>query len=876
MITVVTVRMISIVSKPRREIFLIDGNSLAYRAYYALPENMTTSKGDPTNAVFGFATMLTKLLTGQGHKPTIVVWDAGMSGRELEYEPYKADRKPRPDLLVEQWPHFEELVDALGYRNVAVDGFEADDVIASIADDAKKLGIAVSILTGDRDAYQLVEDSDPPVTVISTTKGVSDTKTYDESAIVERYGIKPEQMTDLMGLRGDTSDNIPGVPGIGEKTATSLIQEYGSFDGVFANINKISGIKRKENLREFEEQARLSKELVTLKREIDHGLDIESELDQEIDAAKVRQSFMEFELREPLRRLEAMFGDRQVSDVTTGSDEEAADEGTLSDLSKLIPRNGAALALESRDDEIAWAVYGGEKSELQGTVKETAGIIKTWGAKPLIMHDYKASLRSVGDVVGKTVRHPEKLAHDTMLAAYLLNPTRRKYPLLEIAETEAINTTEIAESDICREAKAAWMLAPKQRDQLKERGLEKLFDEVELPLAKVLVDLESVGVKLDTYRLGEISARVNDQVEELSHSILELAGEEFTIGSPQQLSKILFEKLGLSRKRRGKTGYSTDARVLRSIRHEHEIVGKIEKWRELSKLKSTYLDALPAWISPETGRLHTTFNQSATATGRLSSADPNLQNIPIRTPLGSQIRGCFVAPEGTVLLAADYSQVELRILAEVAEEDELKKIFARGEDVHTMTAAEVFEISPEEVGTAERSRAKAVNFGIVYGLSAHGLSEQLEIDYDEAQQFIDRYLGRFPAVKAFIASTVERAKKDGYVTTLMGRVRDIPELRSRQGHTRQLGERLAVNTVIQGTAADIIKVAMIDCHREFHDGKSETKLVLQIHDELLFEAPESEAEKTGKLICKLMESAYEIDPPLKADLGIGSNWLEAK
>ncbi len=868
--------MIQAVSLPRREIELIDGNSLAYRAYYALPENMTTSKGEPTNAVFGFATMLTKLLTRQGHKATIVVWDAGMSGRELQYEPYKADRKPRPDLLVEQWPHLEELVDALGYRNVAVDGFEADDVIASISEDAKKLGIAVAILTGDRDAYQLVEDSDPPVTVVTTTKGVSDTKTYDESAIVDRYGIKPEQITDMMGLRGDTSDNIPGVPGIGEKTATSLIQEYGSFDGVFENIDKISGKKRQQNLREFEEQARLSKDLVTLKRDIDHGLNLESELDQEIDTAKVRQTFMEFELREPLRRFEERFGESQASDETVESSEEISEEGTLSDLSKLIGEGGAALAVESRDQEIAWAVYGDGTCELQGSAKGAEDVFEAFGAKPLIMHDYKASVRAVAATEGESGSQAEKLAHDTMLAAYLLNPTRRKYPLLEIAEIEAVNMAESAESDICSEAKTVWKLASKQREQLEKRGLEKLFDEVELPLAKVLVDIERVGIKLDVYRLGEISDQVNDQVEELSHTIVELAGEEFTIGSPQQLAKILFEKLGLSRKRRGKTGYSTDARVLRSIRHEHEIVGKIEKWRELSKLKNTYLDALPEWISPETGRLHTTFNQAATATGRLSSTDPNLQNIPVRTPLGSQIRGCFVAPEGSVLLAADYSQVELRILAAIAGEDELKKIFARGEDVHTMTAAEVFEIPQEEVGTAERARAKAVNFGIVYGLSAHGLSEQLEIGYEEAQQFIDRYLGRFPAVEAFIKSTVERAEKDGYVTTLMGRVRDIPELRSRQGHTRQLGQRLAVNTVIQGTAADIIKIAMIGCQRELKKGKYKAKLVLQIHDELLFEAPEDESDEVGRLMCGIMESAYELDSPLKTDLGVGKTWLQAK
>jgi DNA polymerase-1 len=392
----------------------------------------------------------------------------------------------------------------------------------------------------------------------------------------------------------------------------------------------------------------------------------------------------------------------------------------------------------------------------------------------------------------------------------------------------------------------------------------------------VLCWLERAGVKLDTEKLGEIAANVEREIEQLEQDICELAGEEFTIGSPQQLSRILFEKLGLSKKRRGKTGFSTDARVLRAIRAEHPIVEKIESWRELSKLKSTYFDALPGLISPETNRLHTTFNQTATTTGRLSSTNPNLQNIPIRTELGRKIRSCFVAEPGARLISADYSQVELRILAHVADEQVLKDIFERGEDVHAATAAEVLKLPASKIGPGERSKAKAVNFGIVYGLSAHGLSEQLDIPHEEAGEYIENYLGRFPAVQKFIESTIAKATADGYVETLFGRRRQIPELRSRQYQTRSLGERLAVNTIIQGTAADIIKVAMIACHRTLRDAGLDTRLVLTIHDELLFEGPQAEVQEASEIVRHEMESAHELDPPLKVELGVGDNWLDAK
>jgi DNA polymerase-1 len=527
---------------------------------------------------------------------------------------------------------------------------------------------------------------------------------------------------------------------------------------------------------------------------------------------------------------------------------------------------------------VRWAAASGAEV-LLGRSQTLAELLDAWGELPLIAHDWKQTSRAIAT---EACVAPSVLHHDTSVAAYLLNAARRNYGLDDLLEEAAIDPSvegtgeNVPAHELAREAVAVHALAGAQRSQIEELGLTRLLEQVELPLVEVLCRLERAGVRLDTDKLGEIAANVEREIEQLERGIWELAEEEFTIGSPQQLSRILFEKLGLSKKRRGKTGFSTDARVLRAIRDEHPIVAKVESWRELSKLKSTYFDALPGLISPETNRLHTTFNQTATTTGRLSSTNPNLQNIPIRTELGRKIRSCFVAAPGDRLISADYSQVELRILADVADEQVLKDIFERGEDVHAATAAEVLKLPAEKIGPGERSKAKAVNFGIVYGLSAHGLSEQLDIAHDEAAEYIENYLGRFPAVQKFIEGTIAKATADGYVETLFGRRRQIPELRSRQYQTRSLGERLAVNTIIQGTAADIIKVAMIACHRTLRDAGLETRLVLTIHDELLFEGPESEVDEASEIVRHEMESAYDLDPPLKVDLGVGDNWLDAK
>jgi DNA polymerase-1 len=869
------------------QLFLIDGNSLAYRAFFALPESIGTSDGRPTNAIYGLASMLVKIIDEHHPQGVVVAWDAGWSGREKTYDLYKAQRKPRPDLLREQWPHLMPLVEAFGYTNVKVEGFEADDVIASLVKQAREQGIEVMVVTGDRDAYQLVDEG---VRVMSTSRGITETKIYDRAAVEERYGLPPESITDLMGLRGDTSDNIPGVPGIGEKTATQLLQQFGSLEAVLESVDQISGKKRKENLTEHADDARLSKELATLQYDIETGVDLEAAMASEPDRGALRDFMREFELRAVLERLEealpegAAVPGRKVETEL----EVTAEEGKPSDLGE----GPFALAI----DGDRWAAAEADRVIAGHSTRDELAV--ALGAKPFAAHDAKSLGGGRHGLLAAAAREGTEpnLEHDTMVAAYLLEPQRRTYDLVELAADAGIGLAEGAAADKAEEddgqlalgeeleagldpaeeARLVAALAAVQGPRIEELGLEQLLREVELPLVAVLAAMERVGIKLDAERLAEVGAGFGERIATLEKEIFELAEEEFTIGSPQQVGRILFEKLGLTKKRRGKTGFSTDARVLAQIRDEHPIVEKIESWRELTKLKNTYLDSLPELIDPGTGRVHTTFNQASTTTGRLSSTNPNLQNIPIRTEIGRPVRACFVAEEGWQLLSADYSQVELRVLAHVADEEVLKEVFRKGEDVHAATAAEVFEIERDEVDVGQRSKAKMVNFGIVYGLTGFGLADRLNIPRKEGEEFVSRYLERFPAVRAFREQVIERAQEEGFVTTLMGRRRAIPELRSGNPNTRRLGERLAVNTVIQGTAADIIKVAMVSCQRALREIGGETRLVLQIHDELLFEGPPGEMEAAAELVRREMCAAYPLDPPLEVDIGVGQDWLDAK
>jgi DNA polymerase I len=732
----------------------------------------------------------------------------------------------------------------------------------------------VMVVTGDRDAFQII-DPESRVKVMATGRGITDTKIYDHQAVIDRYGIGPELIPDFYGLKGDTSDNIPGVPGIGDKTASELLQRFGTLEEVLDHIDDISGAKRKENLTAHADNARLSKLLATIKTDVPVEVDPVAEAAHEPDRSKLRQVFREFELRAPLARLEEAFGEGDaaapapVAEVTLKARVRA---GSPADVAGFEPGKEVTVAVRAPEipegqlvpTDTTWqfGVAAGE-NVLVGPCDGPEALVAALGDRKVVAHDAK-ELRVV----------PAGLTHDTVLAAYLLEPARRGFPFREICEERGLasDLAEPAGADaVVLQALAAW-----QREQLADRGLEWLMNEVELPLVSVLRDMELAGVRLNRDRLAEVDARVREEIHGLEREIWDLAGEEFVIGSPQQLGAVLFDKLELSKKRRGKTGFSTDARVLQAIRDEHPIVPKIERWRELNQILKTYLDVLPQMTDSES-RIHTTFVQAAATTGRLASTNPNMQNVPIRTELGREIRGCFEAAPGNVLTSADYSQVELRVLANIADEPVLKEIFVRGEDVHTATGSVVFGKEASELTPMDRSKSKMVNYGIVYGLSDYGMADRLNIAREEAKGFIDAYLARFSRVAEFIQTTIESAREQGYVTTLFGRRRQIPELRARNWQVRSLGERLAVNTVIQGTAADVMKLAMIGCHRALADGGLTTRMILTIHDELLFEGPPDEADAVRDLVEHEMLAPWENrTPPLAVDVGVGQTWLEAK
>jgi DNA polymerase-1 len=832
------------------ELFLVDGNNLAYRAFFALPEELATTEGFPTNALLGFTNMLFKLLSDYRPKGVAVAWDTRAVHRHELSEDYKSDRRPMPDLLGEQFPYFRPIVEAFGYRNLEFEGWEADDVIATLATRADEAGIRTCVVSTDRDAFQLVTDN---VVLMMTPRGVADVNVYTPDRVEARYGIRPDQVPDFIGLKGDTSDNIPGVPGIGDKTAGQLIAQYGSLEEVLEHVDELSPARRK-NLTEHAEQARQSKELATMRRDLQLDCDPAELVLLPPDRSELREMFRRFEFRNLLGRVDILDEAVPAQAMRMPGTEVAWHEGEFPEV-----KGRAALAI--RDGRFALAQ------------EDDGVIIGSWepanerrlDRADLIAHDFKA--------LPRLTMEP---AEDTMLLAYLIEPGRAAYELDDLAAEYGVEPIPTPATDeetaaLVRHAETPRRLAPTMLERVRERGAEDLYRNIELPLTAVLAAMEDAGVKIDTYRMGEITARLADQLEELEAKAYELAGEEFMLGSTQQVARILFEKLQLTPGRKGKTGYSTDTRVLRTIRHEHEIVGVIEEWREYSKLLNTYLGPLPSLIAETDGRLHTTFNQTVASTGRLSTSNPNLQAIPIRTELGKEIRSAFVAESGSRLLSADYSQIELRILAHVSGEPKLREAFARGDDIHTATAVEVLGKEPVELTSGDRSIAKMINFGIVYGISAFGLSENLEIPREQAQAYIDAYLARFPRVQDFIQRTIEQSKRDGYATSLLGRRRPTPEIRASNRQTRSLGERLAVNFVMQGSNADIIKI-----HRRLRDEGRGARLVLQVHDELLLEVPEAEIGPVRELVREEMCGAYPLDPPLAVDVGVGDDWSEAK
>jgi DNA polymerase-1 len=831
------------------ELFIVDGNNLAYRAYFALPEELATTGGQPTNALLGFTNMLFKLLADYRPKGVAVAWDSRPVHRTAAAEAgdvvYKEGRKPMPDLLREQFPHFRPIVEAFGYRNLEFEGWEADDVIATLATRADAEGIKTCVVSTDRDAFQLCSGN---ICLMMTPRGVADVNVYTPERVEARYGVTPEQVPDFIGLKGDTSDNIPGVPGIGDKTAGQLIAQYGSVESVIEHAAELSPA-RARNITEHADAARLSKELATMRRDLDIDCDPAQLVLDPPDRAQLKEIFRRFEFRNLLNRIDEL-------DVAVPS----------------APMKVTGVDVPWREGELDFRGVVGYATD-GDRAAVAAGEEVVIGPRP-------------AKVEGNLVVHDAKKlrvdAHeDTLLAAYLIDPGRAVYELDDLAAEYGVELVPTPAADeettaLVRRAETPRRLIGTLLERLEERGATDLYRSIELPLTAVLAGMEAAGVKIDTYGMGEITARLADRVEELESKAYELAGEEFMIGSTQQVGRVLFEQLGLATGRKGKTGYSTDAKVLRSIRDDHAIVPVIEEWREYSKLLNTYLVPLPELLSDEDGRLHTTFNQTVAATGRLSTSDPNLQSIPIRTELGREIRSTFIAEEGHRILSADYSQIELRILAHVSGEPKLREAFARGEDIHTATAAEVLGIEPAKLTSGQRSIAKMINFGIVYGISAFGLSENLEIPRDEAQRYIDAYLARFPHVQDFIARTIEQAAADGYVTSLLGRRRPVPEIRASNRQTRGFGERIAVNFVMQGSNADIIKVAMIRIARRLREEGRGARLVLQVHDELLLEVPEPEVSKVRELVREEMCGAYDLDPALAVDVGVGDNWADAK
>jgi DNA polymerase-1 len=840
-------------------LFLVDGNNLAYRAFFALPEELQTTDGQPTNALLGFTNMLFKLLSDYRPRGVAVAWDTRPTHRAAVAEAaevvYKEGRKPMPDLLREQFPHFRPIVEAFGYRNLEFEGWEADDVIATLATRADEQGIKTCVVSTDRDAFQLCSEN---VTLMMTPRGVADVNVYTSERVELRYGVRPDQVPDFIGLKGDTSDNIPGIPGIGDKTAGQLIAQYGSLEEVIAHAGELSPARGKA-VREHADQARASKVLATMRRDLPLDADPADLVSAPPDRSQMKEIFRRFEFRALLGRVDTL--------------DEALPAAERRPASESVRWEDVPLdAVEGRVG-VAWDGERVAVASAEGLVRvssaDAAELSRALVSADVVAHD------------AKRLRLGRPPADDTMLAAYLVDPGRSGYELDDLGAEHGIELApdppaEDTTAALVRQAETARRLAPLLREKVRERGSEPLYDDVELPLTVVLGAMEDAGVRIDTYRMGEITARLSDRVEELEANAEELAGEQVVLGSPQQVGRILFEVLGLTPGRKGKSGYSTDTKVLRSIRHEHPIVAVIEEWRELSKLLNTYLVPLPASIDPRDGRLHTTFNQAVAATGRLSTSNPNLQSIPVRTDLGREIRSAFVAEDGTRLLSADYSQVELRILAHVSGEPVLREAFARGEDIHSVTAAEVLGKDPAELTRRERDIAKMVNFGIVYGISAFGLSENLEIPREEAQAYIDTYLARLPRVQELIERTVAQATADGFVSTLLGRRRPIPELRASNWQTRSLGERLAVNSVMQGTAADVIKVAMVRIHDRLRGEGRGSRLVLQVHDELLLEVPETEVSDVRDLVREEMVGAYPLDPPLAVDVGAGDNWADAK
>jgi len=840
-------------------LYLLDGPGYLYRAYHALPL-LTTSRGEPCHAVYGMSTMLWKLLREEEPEYFGVAWDPpGPTFREKRFAEYKALRPAMPDDLRPQIAQVKALFEALRLPLLEEPGFEADDVLATLVERARAAGLAVVLVTSDKDMLQLVG---PGVRVLSTLGRTNERTLYDEGAVTGKWGVPPERIPDLLALMGDSIDNIPGVPGVGEKTAVKLIGQFGSVEGLYQNLHLVPG-KLRETLAGRRQQVLFSRELATVSTHVPIATPLDALRRQEPDWPRLRALWSELEFHTLLRQVPA--GGPAVAGAEAPP--AVADAGALAAYLDRVPA-GEPLAVD-------WVGEAGPPDPAltaldlfhpgAGAARVALGAAPPdLGGRRLLGHDVKPLVTWWS---ARGAASPPAM-EDTALAAYLLNPVRTNYRLEEVA-AELLREGPEAGAPRAATVWRLWAAAP---GALEEAGLWALYEELERPLVPVLAAMERAGIRVDPARLTEFSRELEAQLDRLTQEIHALAGGPFNIGSPKQLAQILFVELKLPPVRRTKTGYSTDADVLEQLALSHPLPARIVEHRTLAKLKSTYADALPALIRPATGRIHTTFNQLVAATGRLSSASPNLQNIPVRTELGRRIRAAFVPEPGWRFLAADYSQIELRILAHVSGEESLVEAFRRGEDIHRRTAAEVFGVAPKAVTPEQRDLAKTTNFSVIYGVTAFGLSRGLAITPKEAQEFLSRFFTRHGKVKAYLERVVAEGRQQGYVATLLGRRRQMPELRSGNPNLRAFGERVATNAPIQGTAADLIKIAMLRMAAALAERGLRSRMLLQVHDELLFEGPPEEMPALERLAVEVMESAMSLSVPLRVDVKTGADW----
>lgn len=879
-------------------LYLIDGNSYIFRAFYAI-KRLSTSSGFPTNAIYGFTNMILKILREKSPDYFAIVFDsAEPTERHRVYEEYKAQRPSLPDDLKVQIPVIKEFINAFNIRTIEIPGYEADDILGTIARKAERDGIDVYIVTGDKDMCQVV---DSRIKLYDTMRD----RITDEKEVMDRYGIPPERFPEVMALMGDAIDNIPGVPGIGEKTAVKLLKEFGSLDNLLKNHSRIDRPKLRKTISENIGNIKLSLMLSTINTDVPLALSFDELRIGEPEWDRVIDYLRRYEFSSLMRLIPskgAIKFDRSEYKIILTEDafkdalSQIKDELTIdTEATSRSPVIAEIVGISiATDPEIAYYIplthsYRGVPKQLNKNyvLSKLKGILED----PRIIkigHNIKYDL-----IVLKNEGIELKgVSFDTMIASYLLMPNKANHNLDDIAlhyigykkltygeVAGKKNFREVHIEDAarysCEDVSVTRRLKEGLEPMLRDNGLDTLFYNIEIPLIEVLADMEMVGVRIDLHMMEMFSKEIEKELSAIEERVYFIAGERFNINSPKQLQEILFDRLGLRTIKRTKTGYSTDVDVLEELALEHELPREILEHRTLSKLKNTYVDALPMLINPRTGRLHTSFNQTVTATGRLSSSEPNLQNIPVRGEWGRRIRRAFIADDGNLLLSADYSQIELRILAHLSNDKGLIEIFKNDGDIHSMTASELFGVSLEKVDAEMRRMAKTVNFGIIYGISPYGLSKELGISPDEAKEYIDTYFARHKGVRRYIDEQINLAIKDGYVTTMFNRKRPIPEIKSTNKNTRQLGERLAMNTPIQGSAADIIKIAMINIHSRLKQEKLKTRMLLQVHDELLFEVPLKEIEIVRKIVKEEMEGVVKLSIPLKVDIGTGKSWADA-